>query len=666
MRDNWEWYYILIRQLKRVAIESQAPHIILKEESDEFNIAPSLTQVIDFLRFIRQSDQPWTLDIETVGSSLRCFGLSSYTKPRFALCVPIQKTSGPAWSVVEEAIIWRELSLTMRDNSLFENQNLVYDLDYMLDFGCEPSGISFDPMLGMNMAYPEFDKGLDFTTMLYTYYPYYKDEGKTWNKREPDEKTFTYNCKDMVSTPKVSISVKRDLDSKGLRNLYDRRINRLIPIGLEMQRNRLRLNLDWHKKLGDMLATERERKQLELNALVGREINVKSTPQVAGLLYDELRLPVKRKRGTDSVTTDEDTLRELKAAHPNIPQLNLIIEVRHLRTKESNYINVDFDHDPDGFYYLGYMSCVSVAKTGRWAFKQSPKWRGSSPQTVPKIMRLMYDPPPGHVFWQRDLSQAEARIVAWLADCRFLLSVFSSPIKIHKVVGGAIFQKKPEDILSDSLEYDIAKRIVHAFNYMMGFKKLAITANVSLEFSQLTYNQYGAQVPEIGEWHNEIKRTAIDKGVLVTPMGRVRQCYKAAGALANTGQLPDVILRDLVSYIPQSTVPDILNEAMYELWNENPWVYWHQQGHDSYLASGPANRTQEFYELSEAAADRVHFEIKGRDCHIPGEFQWGYSWGAMLGYKPGEDTSYDAWLDRATKEGCFKEDKIKERLYSMI
>jgi hypothetical protein len=148
-------------------------------------------------------------------------------------------------------------------------------------------------------------------------------------------------------------------------------------------------------------------------------------------------------------------------------------------------------------------------------------------------------------------------------------------------------------------------------------------------------------------------------------MGRVRQTYKAASALTNTGQMPDEILRDLVSYIPQSTVPDVLNESMYELWETCPWVKWHQQGHDSFLASGPPERTQEFFQRSEEAAGKVHFTIHGKDCHIPGEFQWGYSWGAMLAYKVGEDTSYEAWKERATREGCFKEEKIKERLLSM-
>jgi DNA polymerase I-like protein with 3'-5' exonuclease and polymerase domains len=245
------------------------------------------------------------------------------------------------------------------------------------------------------------------------------------------------------------------------------------------------------------------------------------------------------------------------------------------------------------------------------------------------------------------------------------LSVFASPIKIHKVVGGAIFRKLPNEIESDSQEYDIAKRVVHAYNYMMEYKKLAITANVPFDFARMTYDQYARQVPEIPQWWQWTKQEVLSKGRLVTPMGRVRQTYKAASALANTGQMPDEILRDLVSYIPQSTVPDVLNEAMFELWETCPWTKWHQQGHDSFLASGPPERTEEFFQRSEEAAGKVHFTIHGKDCHIPGEFQWGYSWGAMLAYKVGEDISYEAWKERATREGCFKEEKIKERLLSM-
>ena len=95
------------------------------------------------------------------------------------------------------------------------------------------------------------------------------------------------------------------------------------------------------------------------------------------------------------------------------------------------------------------------------------------------------------------------------------------------------------------------------------------------------------------------------------------------------------------------------------------WVRWHQQGHDSYLASGDPSRTAEFAELSNQAAN-IHFSIAGHDCFIPSEFQWGYLWGAMVKYKSGEATTREAWLQRATEEGFFDEKKIKTKLYSLF
>ena len=666
MRDNWGDYYINIRFMKRAAVESAAPHIIQGEPNDKFIVKPTLLQVLEFLTHIQTSNQPWTLDVETRGDTISCFGLSSYSRPGSALCVPIHTTTGPYWSVNEEAQIWRALSLAARDNPLFENQNVAYDLDYILDYGVEPASVNFDPMVAMNFAYPEFPKGLDFTCALYTRYKYYKDEGKTWLKRDADEKIWNYNCKDMVVTPTVSRALKADLIEKHQLSTWEKRAKAFLPIAIEMQRNRLRVHKEWHKRLAEICEEERILAHQRLTQHLGREINVKSSRDVGRLLYEELKLPIKYKRGSDNPSTQETLLRELRAEHSNVPELNMILEERHLRTKQSNYIFVEFDEDPDGELYLPYMSGVSLAKTGRWAFHKSPKWRGSSPQTVTKVMRLQYQPPEGSVFWQRDLSQAEARIVAWLSNCRFLLDTFAGKTKIHKVVGGMIYGRPPEQIDSDSQEYDISKRVVHAYNYMMQYRKFAITASISYEKARRDMELYGRGVPEITAWHKRTAETAIKAGRLTTPFGRVRECYAACSAVTHTGKLPDEILRDLVSYVPQSIVPDALGEGMLTLWQSFPAIRWHMQGHDSWLASGPADWTNAIYEASERAHNSVRFRINDFDCMIPGEFQWGYLWGAMLSYKPGEDTSYDAWLARATAEGCFDEAKIKKRLYAMV
>ena len=69
--------------------------------------------------------------------------------------------------------------------------------------------------------------------------------------------------------------------------------------------------------------------------------------------------------------------------------------------------------------------------------------------------------------------------------------------------------------------------------------------------------------------------------------------------------------------------------------------------------------------VAEEAAN-IHFPIRNFDCFIPGEFQWGYLWGAMLKYIPGESTTRDAWEARCNAEGIFEEAKITEKLYSLF
>src|SRR3990167_9330050 len=133
MRDNWEWYYLAIRTLKnKVLPESKSPLRVLKAPAYESLTNPTLAQVLEWIEHIRTSHKPWWLDIETRGDTLSCFGLFSDRRPSRTICVPIQDTTGPHWTIEQEAEIWRRLSLAAASNPYFSNQNLVYDLDYLL------------------------------------------------------------------------------------------------------------------------------------------------------------------------------------------------------------------------------------------------------------------------------------------------------------------------------------------------------------------------------------------------------------------------------------------------------------------------------------------------------------------------------------------------------
>ena len=671
MKMNWEWYYIGIKDLKKVKLLSEGAD--LSEPEPIFTIGPSFGEANEFLaRIAHFNTFEWNIDIETRGDTITCFALSTDKYPDQAICIPIQTTQGPYWSEAEERHLWMMLQQAFKLNPYCLNQNLCYDIDYFLDpYRIEPSGFSFDPMLAMKLCYPELDKGLDFTTSIYTNIPYYKDEGKTWKKKTPDRDVWIYNCKDVWATPKVAKAIKKDLTEQGLLDTYYKRVHQFLPIALEMQRNRLKVNQEWHGKLAKVLSDEREKVHQQLASELGGKyasLNVKSSPQIQQILYEDLRLPVKHKRGTGKVTTEENILKELRASvardsHP-YRVINSIIAERHLRTRESNYIKVPLD--PDGHW--PFQILINNDKTGRWESKKSPKWRGCKAGHIPKVMRLMFEPPEGRLFVQRDLSQAEVRYVGAEARCLFLINTFKAydaghGDKIHKVVAARLWNTKPKQ---DSIEYDAAKSIVHAYDYMMGYKRLATEANLELSEAERAYKTYGSDVPEIPRWWQRIKDEATRLGHLTTPTGRIRQCFAACAMVANTGQLADEIWRDLVSWKPQSTIPDILNEGLYKTWEELEWVLFHQQGHDSHLDSIPPGRLTEY-----AARTEVYHRItilvdKGVELTIPSELSWGYLWGAMKPYEEDDKGTREEWLGWCEKEQVFSEEVISKRLYAMF
>lgn len=673
MRMNWEFYYIGIKDLKRAFRLSNGE--VLAEKEPIFIIRPTIGQALEFINEIYSNPKSdWCIDIETRGDTISCFGLSiSSIRPDTAICIPIQTTTGPYWTEGEEVAVWRALGDAFKVNPNCLNQNLNYDIDYMLDpYHIEPSGFSFDPMIAHKFLYPELDKGLDFTTSLYTYIPYYKDEGKSWKKKVPNEIEWKYNCKDVWSTPKVSKSIREELSAQGLLTTYIKRAHQFIPIALEMQRNRLKINTEWKRRLSEILDRERQKVHKELSQLTGiseENLNVKSSPQVQKILYQDLRLPEKKKRGSSQLSSEEIIIKELRAGlspgtQPHLI-LSKIIEERHLRTRQSNYINVKLDSDG----HWPFTVFINNDKTGRWESKSSPKWRGSKITHIPKVIRLMFQPPEGRIFVQRDLSQAEARYVGAEARCLFLNQTFEAfdkglGPKIHKKVGKLCWGVEPKQ---DSAEYDCAKSIVHAYDYMEGPKRLALEAQISFLEGQRVYSTYSKEVPEIPRWHQRIKDEATRIGHLNTPTGRIRQCFSACGMVTNTGSLGDEIWRDLVSWKPQATIPDILNEGMFRTWSEiGSKVLFHQQGHDSHLDSIYPDFLEAYYEKTELF-HRVPILIDREiELIIPSEMSWGYLWGCLKPYKAGDKGTYEEWLEWGESEGYFNEQEITKRLYALF
>jgi DNA polymerase bacteriophage-type len=88
---------------------------------------------------------------------------------------------------------------------------------------------------------------------------------------------------------------------------------------------------------------------------------------------------------------------------------------------------------------------------------------------VSSLLRAMLTAAPGHKLVAADFSAIEARVLAWLADERDLLSTFESGGDVYKVMASKIYRVPVEEVKKDQRQ--MGKMAILGLGYGMGAKK---------------------------------------------------------------------------------------------------------------------------------------------------------------------------------------------------
>ena len=148
--------------------------------------------------------------------------------------------------------------------------------------------------------------------------------------------------------------------------------------------------------------------------------------------------------------------------------LDKILELRHINTILSNFINVDISKDSR------LHTSFSLVETGRLSSHEDELGKGMHLQNIPGSsqssseeevkfhtnVRKIFIADEGKVLIEADKKQGEAMIVAWLASELRMKEVFKSGGDIHRKNAGYIFRKSEDSVTSN--ERYLAKRMVHA------------------------------------------------------------------------------------------------------------------------------------------------------------------------------------------------------------
>jgi len=536
---NWDWAPLTLVDLERIKVEAESPtHKFTPRLFHKIESIPELRAEVkkalkaEYLAF----------DIETCNNQVSCIGFA--TSGSYAFVVPIHMFETSSWSEVDERIVWGLIKKLLESTDVKKiGQNANFDMFFLLStVGIRVKNLWLDTMVAFHCVYPELPKSLATLCSIYTDQPFYKDMIR--------EEYYRYNSLDCMITYECALKIKKELIEFRTWAVYRNIVHPILNILLDMESKGLRVNLEKKHLAAISTAEEIKLLQAKWDKGVGHALNVNSPKKMAEFLYDELGLPAQYKRTTGRLTTDVKALHRLAAKYPSIV-FDFIQKLREVRKVHSTYLTATVDKD-------NRIRCSYVlygTKSGRLASKMSRFGSGMNLQNVPKgICREVVIPDEGYMFISGDLSQAEMRVVAWLANDSILINTFESGKDVFEVVASIIFDVKIEDVTPEQRR--LAKHISHACNYGMGPMTLSEISGLSFADSKEKLNLYHINFPRIRMWQLEIEAKLRKVRALQTPLGRRRTFF---------GRWNNQLIRDGYSYIPQSTVSDVILIGMIEL-----------------------------------------------------------------------------------------------------
>jgi len=289
---------------------------------------------------------------------------------------------------------------------------------------------------------------------------------------------------------------------------------------------------------------------------VGHRFNINSTQQLAGVLFEELKL-AKNKRTKTGYSTDSTVLEDLRGTHPIV---DLLLEYRQLVKLKSTYVDTLplLINEKTGRVHTSYNQ--TVAATGRLS-SSDPNLQNIPIRTdIGRMVRRAFIAQGNKVLLSADYSQIELRILAHFSHDPALLAAFRADEDIHAATAAAVYGVPLAEVTKDMRR--VAKTI--NFGVAYGVSGYGLAQNTGLPQTEATrlIEEYFARYPGIKTYVEETQRQAHRDGYVSTLLGRRRYLpeLKAQNrVLVSSGE------RMAINMPIQGTAADIIKIAMVRL-----------------------------------------------------------------------------------------------------
>ena len=324
----------------------------------------------------------------------------------------------------------------------------------------------------------------------------------------------------------------------------------------KMQFNGIYINKEELLEFGKKLKQDIEEKTKIIYHMCGQEFNINSPKQLGKVLFEDLKLPVLKKKKT-GYSTDGEILEKLRNEHPVIKE---ILEYRQLMKLNSTYVDGMVEYINSKTNRIHSYFHQTVTATGRIS-STDPNLQNIPTRTeLGKNLRKVFKPKEGCIFVDADYSQVELRIFAHISQDEKMINAFKNGIDIHKEVAARVLGKKLEDVTPE--ERTSAKAVNFGIVYGISDFGLSEQLGISMKQAKEYIESYLKKYSGIKEFMEKTKEEAKEKGYVSTMFGRRRYLPELKSPNFMIRQFG---LRAAINMPIQGTAADIMKLAMIEV-----------------------------------------------------------------------------------------------------
>jgi DNA polymerase-1 len=313
--------------------------------------------------------------------------------------------------------------------------------------------------------------------------------------------------------------------------------------------------------------------------LVGFEFNVRSTKQLANVLFGNLGLPNAKKTKT-GFSTDDEVLQGLLGTHPVIEKIlehrqlaKLVstymepyLEIKEVKSSQSEQSSMQqslFDiaapvvesvpHDTR----IHSTFAVTGTSSGRLS-STNPNLQNLPVKTeIGKVIRQFFVPEKGKKLLSIDYSQIDLRVLAHISGDKSLIEAFQQGQDIHRSTAAKIFHVPFAEVSDKQRRF--AKSI--NFGLIYGMSSYGLSKSIGVEVSEAAkfIADYFEHFPQVKQYMVDTIEFAREHGYVLSLLGRRRF---TPGITTNNKMRAQASEREAINMPIQGGADDIMRLAL--------------------------------------------------------------------------------------------------------